>query len=99
MFTLLLPTKFWAKFTMVIMRACCRDRWETGDISATDPASCATFTSLLSFLFKQGENSVAVAPDDSESGDGQRLGRVSLGEDEGAFARVFSTCDVGCGDG
>lgn len=42
-------------------------------------------------LPSEGENSVAISPDDSESRHSQRLGRVSLGEDEGALRGMFPT--------
>lgn len=42
-------------------------------------------------LPSERENAVAVPPDDPESRDGQRLGRVALGEDQRAFGGVFPT--------
>lgn len=42
-------------------------------------------------LPSEGENSVTISPDDSESRHSQRLGRVSLGEDEGAVRGMFPT--------
>ena len=38
-------------------------------------------------LTLEGEHAVAVPADDSQTGHGERLGRVSLGEDEGAVLR------------
>lgn len=45
-------------------------------------------------LSSQREHSVAIAPDDSQSRDGQRLGGVALGEDQSALRGVFSTCNT-----
>lgn len=42
-------------------------------------------------LSSERENAVTISPDDSESRNGQRFGRVSLGEDQSAFRRVFPT--------
>lgn len=43
-------------------------------------------------LSSERENAVTVSADDSESGNGQRFGRVSLSEDQRAFRGVFPTC-------
>lgn len=40
-------------------------------------------------LPSEWEDTVAVSPDDAQAGHGQRLGRVSLGEDQRAVRRVF----------
>mmetsp|Transcript_58836 Transcript_58836/g.168974 ORF Transcript_58836/g.168974 Transcript_58836/m.168974 type:complete len:955 (+) Transcript_58836:1131-3995(+) len=43
----------------------------------------------------QGEDAVLVSADNTEAGDGQRLGRVSLGQDEGACVRILAASVVG----
>lgn len=48
---LLLPTKFWAKLTIVDMSDC--SPWWYDECSATEPASWATLISRLSARFKQ----------------------------------------------
>ena len=42
----------------------------------------------------QWEHSVLVPPDHTQSRDGQRLGRVSLGEDQSTLVRIPAACVI-----
>ena len=49
-------------------------------------------------LATQGEDTVVVATDDAEASDGESLGGVSFGKDEGAVLRVLRAGVVGIGE-
>lgn len=49
--------------------------------------------SYVEQLTLEGEHSVPVPPNDTQTGHGQRLGRVSLGEDQGAVLTQQEGCN------
>jgi hypothetical protein len=86
------PELVGARVDLVVLEA--HDLLDGLDLGVVDEG-LATGVADVEELAAQGKDAPIVATDDAQAGDGERLGRVTLGEDEGALLGVAAAGVVG----